>query len=69
VISSFELQIVTVVNFKPHRLLDSSIFNYDETTFFSPGLNYDGATFCSPSLGCNGPTFCFLIVSFDEATF
>jgi hypothetical protein len=35
VISPFELQTVIIVNFKPHRLLDSSIFNYDGTEFCS----------------------------------
>jgi hypothetical protein len=81
VISSFELQTITIVNCKPHRLLDSSIFGYNGATFCSPTLNFDGATFCSPtlgfdgttfcspSLGCNGLTFCFPIIDFDEATF
>ncbi len=52
-ISSFELQIVTIVNSKPHKFLDSSIFNFDEATFCSSCFNfafqlfiYDEATFC-----------------------
>jgi len=69
VISSFELQIVTIINFKPHKLLNSSILNSIETTFCSLGLNFDGATFCSPNPSYNGSTFCFPIVYFNETTF
>ncbi len=69
VISSFELQIITIANFKPHKLFDSSIFNFDETTFCFSGLNFDGATFCSRSLNSNGTTFCFPIIYFYEVTF
>jgi hypothetical protein len=57
VISSFELQKISIANFKPHQLLDSS----------TPGSN--GTTFCSPSLNCDGVTFCPPIVNFDEKIF
>ncbi len=30
------MQIITIVNSKPHKLPDSSILNFDETTFCSP---------------------------------
>ncbi len=69
VILSFELQFVTIVNFKPHKLFDSSIPNYDGITFYSSGFNYDGTTFCSLSPSCNGSTFCFPIVYFDQLKF
>jgi len=44
VISSFELRKVIIANSKPHRLLDSSTFNYDGTTFCSPIVNFDETT-------------------------
>jgi hypothetical protein len=44
VISSFELQIVTIINFKPHKLFDSLIFSFDGATFYSLGF-VNGTTF------------------------
>jgi hypothetical protein len=69
VISSFELQIVTIVNSKPHKLLDSSIFNSNGGTFCSLGVNFDGITFCSLNVDYDETTFCFRSLCFDEATF
>jgi hypothetical protein len=68
-ISSFELQIVTIINSKPHRLLDSSILSFDGVTFCSTGNNSDGTTFYFLNISCNGSTFCFLIIYSNEATF
>ncbi len=45
-ISSFELQTIIIVNFKPHRLLHSLIFNYDRTTFCSRIVYFGEAIFC-----------------------
>ncbi len=56
-ISPFELQIITIVNFKPHKLFDSSILNFDGTTFCSPGFNFDGGTFCLWALKSPTPFF------------
>jgi len=50
-------------------LLDSSIFNYDEATFYSSALNFDGRTFCSPSLDFDGKTFCSPNLGCNESTF
>jgi hypothetical protein len=69
VISSFKLQTITIANSKPHRLLDSSIFSFDEAIFCFQSFDYDGATFFSPIPDYNGLTFCILIVYYDEATF
>jgi hypothetical protein len=46
VISPFELQIVTIVNSKPHKLFDSLIFSFDGATICSPGFNSNGTTLC-----------------------
>jgi hypothetical protein len=46
VISPFELQTVTIVNFKPHTLFDSLIFSFDGVIVCSPGFNFDGTTLC-----------------------
>jgi hypothetical protein len=67
--SSFELQTITIANSKSHRLLDSSILDFDEVAFCSPSPGYDGTTFSSLSLGYNGSTFCFPTIGFGEATF
>ncbi len=67
-ISLIELQIVTIINFKPHRLRNSSIHGSNGTKKFFPCLDFDGVAFCSLSPGCNGSTFCFTIVDSDEAT-
>jgi hypothetical protein len=45
-ISSFELQTITITNFKPHGLLDSSTFGSNGTTFCSPIVDSDEITFC-----------------------
>jgi hypothetical protein len=45
VISPFELQIIIILNSKPHKLLDSLILNFDGTTFCSVGRNFDGTYF------------------------
>jgi hypothetical protein len=45
-ILSFDLQITTIANFKPHGLFDSSTAGSDGTTFYSPIIDYDEATFC-----------------------
>jgi hypothetical protein len=67
-ISSFELETITIANFKPHRLLNSSIPAFDGAKFCSPSPSYDGATFSSPNLGSNVVSFCFPIVNSNEAT-
>ncbi len=50
-------------------MLDSSISNYNEKTFYFLSFNYDGATFCSPSLDYDETTFYSPIVYCHEATF
>jgi hypothetical protein len=44
VISSFELQKITIANSKPSQLLDSSTFDYDGTIFCSLIVNFDETT-------------------------
>jgi len=58
-ISSFELQIVTIVNSNPHKLLDSSISDSNGVTFCYQGVHYDETTFCFPIVCSNEATFFF----------
>jgi hypothetical protein len=69
VISSFELQIITIIDSKPHKLFDSSILNSDRATLCSLGVDCDGVTFSSPNVDSDEVTFCFPIVYSDERTF